>query len=132
VPRPRHHSSNAPSRVAAVQRATVTSTLVAVLPALLDAVDLCQAHWRAAAKRSELETALDDHLDQTARGQLVPPGTLRALQGEITRQRLTQPGYPTGATGYAAPVTRSQCGLLPTGSHGGWKRNSPRRPTAGR
>jgi len=84
--------------VAAVQGATVTSFLVAVLlpmlPALLDAVDLCQAHWRAAAERSELESALDEHLDETARGQLIAPGTLRALQDEITRQRLTQPTVP--------------------------------------
>jgi hypothetical protein len=65
-----------------------------MLPALLDATDLCQAHWRAAAERSGLEAALDQRLEATARGCPPAPEDLRTLQDEITRQRLTQPPVP--------------------------------------
>jgi len=34
-----------------------------MLPALLDATDLCQAHWRAGSERSGLEGHLDQLLD---------------------------------------------------------------------
>jgi len=47
--------------VAAIRGATVGQFLIAVLlpmlSALLDATDLCQAHWRAAGECSELEAA---------------------------------------------------------------------------
>ena len=49
--------------VAAIRGATVSEFLIAVLlpmmPALLDAADLCQAHWRAGAESSALEDQLD-------------------------------------------------------------------------
>jgi hypothetical protein len=81
--------------VAAARGATVSEFLIAVLlpmlPALLDATDLCQAHWRAGAERSVLEARLDQRLDQAAGGQLPAPEDLRALQDEINRQRLVQP-----------------------------------------
>jgi hypothetical protein len=84
--------------VAAVHGATVGQFLIAVLlpmlPALLDATDLCQAHWRAAAERSELEAALDQRLDAAAQGRVPAPEDLRTLQDEINRQRLTQPPVP--------------------------------------
>jgi hypothetical protein len=84
--------------IAAVCGATVGEFLIAVLlpmmPALLDATDLCQAHWRAGAERSALETRLDKELDQAARGRPPSPQDLRAQQDEITRQRLTQPPVP--------------------------------------
>ncbi len=84
--------------VAAVRGATVGQFLIAVLlpmlPALLDATDLSQAHWRAAAERSELEAALDQRLDRATQGSLPAPEDLRALQDEISRQRLTQPSVP--------------------------------------
>jgi hypothetical protein len=84
--------------VAAVRGATVGQFLIAVLlpmlPALLDATDLCQAHWRAAAERSGLEAALDQRLDAAAQGGAAAPGDLRTLQDEINRQRLTQPPVP--------------------------------------
>jgi len=35
------------------------AVLLPMLPALLDATDLGQAHWRAANERPELEAALD-------------------------------------------------------------------------
>jgi hypothetical protein len=83
---------------AALRGATVGQFLIAVLlpmlPALLDATDLCQAHWRAAAERSELETTLDEHLDQAAHGVRLLPADLRVLQDEISRQRLAQPPVP--------------------------------------
>jgi hypothetical protein len=84
--------------IAAVRGATVSEFLIAVLlpmlPALLDATDLCQAHWRAGAERSGLETQLDQRLDQAAQGRLPTPEDLRALQDEINRQRLVQPSVP--------------------------------------
>ncbi len=84
--------------VAAIRGATVSEFLIAVLlpmlPALLDATDLCQAHWRAAAERSAPETRLDQQLDQAAHGHPPTPEDLRALQDEINRQRLTQPPAP--------------------------------------
>jgi SMODS-associating 4TM effector domain len=84
--------------IAALRGATVGQFLIAVLlpmlPALLDATDLCQAHWRAATKRSELEAALDEHLDQAAHGHRPLPQDLRVLQDEINRQRLAQPPVP--------------------------------------
>ena len=84
--------------IAALRGATVGQFLIAVLlpmlPALLDATDLCQAHWRAAAERSELEAALDEHLEQAAHGHRPSPQDLRVLQDEINRQRLTQPPVP--------------------------------------
>jgi SMODS-associating 4TM effector domain len=84
--------------VAALRGATVSEFLIAVLlpmlPALLDATDLCQAHWRAGSERSGLETQLDQWLDQAARGHPPTPQDLRALQDEISRQRLTQPPVP--------------------------------------
>jgi hypothetical protein len=84
--------------VAAVRGATVSAFLIAVLlpmlPALLDATDLCQAHWRAGAERSALETRLDQQLDLAAHGHPPAPAELRALQDEINRQRLTQPHLP--------------------------------------
>jgi hypothetical protein len=84
--------------VAAIRGATVSQFLIAVLlpmlPALLDATDLCQAHWRAGAESSTLEDQLDQRLDQAARGRLPSPEDLRALQDEINRQRLAQPSVP--------------------------------------
>lgn len=84
--------------VAAIRGATVGQFLIAVLlpmlPALLDATDLFQAHWRAAAERSELEAALDERLDQVAHGHRPLPEDLRVLQDEINRQRLAQPPVP--------------------------------------
>jgi hypothetical protein len=84
--------------VAAVRGASVGEFLIAVLlpmlPALLDATDLSQAHWRAAAERSGLEAALDQHLDAAAQGRVPAPEDLRTLQDEICRQRLTQPPVP--------------------------------------
>jgi hypothetical protein len=85
--------------IAAVRGATVGQFLIAVLlpmlPALLDATDLCQAHWRAAAELSELEAALDEHLDQAAHGRHPSTQDLRVLQNEINRQRLIQPPIPS-------------------------------------
>lgn len=84
--------------IAALRGATVGQFLIAVLlpmlPALLDATDLCQAHWGAATERSELESALDEHLDQAAHGHRPLPQDLRTLQDEINRQRLAQPPVP--------------------------------------
>lgn len=84
--------------VAAARGATISEFLIAVLlpmlPALLDATDLCQAHWRGGAERSALEAQLDQRLDQAAGGQLPAPEDLRALQDEINRQRLAQPPVP--------------------------------------
>lgn len=84
--------------VAAARGATVSEFLIAVLlpmlPALLDATDLCQAHWRAGAERFALEAQLDQRLDRAAGGQLPAPEDLRALQDEINRQRLAQPPVP--------------------------------------
>ena len=84
--------------VAAVRGATVSEFLIAVLlpmlPALLGATDLCQAHWQAGAERSALEDQLDHRLDQAARGHPATPEDLRALQDEINRQRLAQPSVP--------------------------------------
>jgi hypothetical protein len=84
--------------VAAARGATVSEFLIAVLlpmlPALLDATDLCQAHWRAGAERSAIEAELEQRLDQAAHGQQPTPEELRALQDEISRQRLTQPPVP--------------------------------------
>jgi hypothetical protein len=84
--------------VAATRGATVGQFLIAVLlpmlPALLDATDLSQAHWRAAAERSEVETTLDQRLDQATHGQLPSPEDFRALQDEVNRQRLAQPSVP--------------------------------------
>jgi hypothetical protein len=84
--------------VAVTRGATVSEFLIAVLlpmlPALLDATDLGQAHWRVGAERSALEAQLDQRLDQAARGQLSAPEELRAVQDEISRQRLTQPPVP--------------------------------------
>jgi hypothetical protein len=84
--------------VAAARGATVGQFLIAVLlpmlPALLDATDLCQAHWRAAAERSGLEAALDQRLDAAAQGRVPALEDLRTLQDEISRQRLTQPPVP--------------------------------------
>lgn len=70
------------------------AVLLPMLPALLDATDLCQAHWRAAAERTELEHALDGQLDQAAHGNFPQPENLRVLQDEINRQRLVQPPVP--------------------------------------
>jgi SMODS-associating 4TM effector domain len=74
-----------------------------MLPALLDATDLCQAHWRAAAERSELEAALDEQLDQAAHGHRPSTQDLRVLQNEINRQRPSsrryQPGITSSVTG---------------------------------
>lgn len=84
--------------VAAVHGATVSEFLIAVLlpmlPALLDATDLCQAHWRASAERSALEARFDQRLDQAAAGHPPTLEDLRALQDDINRQRLTQPPVP--------------------------------------
>jgi hypothetical protein len=84
--------------VAAVRGATLSEFLIAVLlpmlPALLDATDLGQAHWRAASERFGLEDQLDQYLDQAAYGQLPTSGDLRGLQDEISRQRLSQPPVP--------------------------------------
>lgn len=84
--------------VAVVRGATVSEFLIAVLlpmlPALLDATDLSQAHWRAGAERSALEAQLDQRLDRAAHGRPPAPHDLRALQDEINRQRLTQPSVP--------------------------------------
>jgi len=84
--------------IAAARGATVSEFLIAVLlpmlPALLDATDLCQAHVRAAAERSGLESELDERLDQTAEGHPPFGEDLRALQDEINRQRLAQPPVP--------------------------------------
>ncbi len=85
--------------IASVRGATVGQFLIAVLlpmlPAILDATDLCQAHWRAAAERSELEAVLDEHLDQAAHGHRPSTQELRVLQNDINRQRLIQPPIPT-------------------------------------
>jgi len=84
--------------VATIRGATVGQFLIAVLlpmlPALLDATDLGQAHWHAAAERSELEATLDRRLDQAAQASLSAPEDLRAVQDEINRQRVTQPPVP--------------------------------------
>ncbi|HLJ99316.1 MAG TPA: S-4TM family putative pore-forming effector [Streptosporangiaceae bacterium] len=84
--------------IAAARGATVSEFLIAVLlpmlPALLDATDLCQAHVRAAAERSGLESELDERLDQTAEGHPPSGEDLRAQQDEINRQRLAQPPVP--------------------------------------
>jgi hypothetical protein len=84
--------------IAAIRGAAVSEFLIAVLlpmlPALLDATDLCQAHWRAGAERSALEARLDQELDQAARGHPPTAEGLRALQDEIMRQRLAQPPVP--------------------------------------
>ncbi|MDQ2812355.1 MAG: S-4TM family putative pore-forming effector [Actinomycetota bacterium] len=84
--------------VAAARGATVGEYLIAVLlpmlPALLDATDLCQAHCRAAAERSGLEAAIDQRLDAAAQGRGPALEDLRTLQDEINRQRLTQPPVP--------------------------------------
>jgi SMODS-associating 4TM effector domain len=84
--------------VAVVRDATVGQFLIAVLlpmlPALLDATDLCQAHWRAGGERAQLEATLDKRLDEVAQGQRPDAGELRAFQDEINRQRLTQPPVP--------------------------------------
>jgi hypothetical protein len=84
--------------VAAVRGATLSEFLIAVLlpmlPALLDATDLYQAHWRAGSERAGLEDQLDHRLDLAAHGCPPTPEDLRALQDEINRQRLTQPPVP--------------------------------------
>jgi SMODS-associating 4TM effector domain len=84
--------------IASVRGATVSEFLIAVLlpmlPALLDATDLCQAHSRAATERSGFESQLDLRLDQTAQGHPPSGEDLRALQDEINRQRLAQPPVP--------------------------------------
>jgi hypothetical protein len=84
--------------VAAARGATVGEFLIAVLlpmlPALLDATDLCQADWRAAGERAGLEEALDQRLDAAAQGRVPSLKDLRTLQDEINRQRLTQPPVP--------------------------------------
>jgi hypothetical protein len=84
--------------VAVARGATLSQFLIAVLlpmlPALLDATDLCQAHRNAATEQSALEASLDQRLDQAARGDLPSPQDLRAIHDEINRQRLAQPPVP--------------------------------------
>jgi hypothetical protein len=81
--------------VAAARGVTVSQFLIAVLlpmlPALLDATDLCQDHWHAAAQQSELEASLDHRLDQASHGACPTPEDLRAIQDDVNRQRLAQP-----------------------------------------
>lgn len=84
--------------VAVLRGTSVGDFLIAVilpmLPALLDATDLCQAHWRATAERADLEAALDQRIDQATTGELPTQHELRALQDEIDRQRASQPAVP--------------------------------------
>jgi hypothetical protein len=55
--------------------ASLIAVLLPMLPALLDATDLCQAYWRAAARQAELEAVLDHRLDQAAHGARPSPKT---------------------------------------------------------
>jgi hypothetical protein len=109
--------------IAAVRGATVGQFLIAVLlpmlPALLDATDLCQAHWRAAAERSELEEALDEHLDETAHGRRASPKTSGRYKTRSTDSVSPSRPCQLGTTGSAERATRLRCAPPPSGSHVG-------------
>ena len=83
---------------ALLRHASFETYLIAVMlpmmPALLDAIELAEAHRRYGYEREQLERRIDDLLNRLGHGKGVPVGQCRLIQDEVYRLRAAAPLVP--------------------------------------